>query len=186
MKRRSAALPVIILALSGCASSLSGVGGDAHYACHAPEGAQCTSVSGVYANSIHGTAQRNVLPETLRPLKTPLHTTATEKSAAEPDPALRSNPRLLRVWIAPWEDSDGDLHEAAKVHMLVDTGHWLIEHVRPARKARPDAVAPPAPAAPDAAGAKPENPLPAVDRGVDHLPIAPALPASSDASMTEH
>lgn len=182
MKHRSVALlPVILLALSGCASSLSGVGGAEHYACRAPEGAQCTSVSGVYANTIHGTAQRNALPESLRPLKTPLRTTAAEKSAAEPDPALRSAPRLLRIWIAPWEDSDGDLHEAASVHMLVDPGHWLIEHVRPARKIQPDAVAPPATAAPDATGAKPENPLP----GADRLPIAPATPTSGDATPPE-
>ena len=37
--------------LGGCASSLSGVGGTQSYACKAPIGAQCTSVSGVYANA---------------------------------------------------------------------------------------------------------------------------------------
>ena len=39
------------IVLSGCASSLSGVGSTESYACKAPIGAQCTSVSGVYANA---------------------------------------------------------------------------------------------------------------------------------------
>ena len=44
-----------VLTLSGCASTLSVVGGADGYACKAPEGAMCTSVSGVYANSKQGT-----------------------------------------------------------------------------------------------------------------------------------
>ncbi len=51
---------------------------------------------------------------------------------------------MLRLWIAPWEDRDGDLHEESIVHVIVDTGRWLIEHVRPNRRARFDAVVPPA------------------------------------------
>ena len=42
---------VTTIVLSGCASSLSGVGSTENYACKAPIGAQCTSVSGVYANA---------------------------------------------------------------------------------------------------------------------------------------
>src|SRR5512142_2510596 len=50
---RTAVVPalLIILALSGCASTMSGVGGTDSYGCKAPQGAICTSVSGVYANS---------------------------------------------------------------------------------------------------------------------------------------
>jgi conjugal transfer pilus assembly protein TraV len=63
--------------------------------------------------------------------------------AAAASSSLRSNPRLLRLWIAPWEDADGDLHEQALVHVVVDSGRWLIEHVRPATGSRVDGVAPP-------------------------------------------
>jgi hypothetical protein len=45
------------LGLSGCASNLSGIGGTPTYACKAPAGAQCTSVSGVYANAGQGARQ---------------------------------------------------------------------------------------------------------------------------------
>jgi hypothetical protein len=38
--------------LAGC-TSLSGVGGDAHYACPAPPGVQCGSVTANYQQSLH-------------------------------------------------------------------------------------------------------------------------------------
>lgn len=47
------------------------------------------------------------------------------------------------MWIAPWEDADGDLHEASLVHVVVDTGRWLIERIRPPARARLDSARPP-------------------------------------------
>ncbi len=74
--------------------------------------------------------------------------------------ALRTEPRVLRLWIAPWEDSDGDLHDQSFVYLSVDPGRWTIEHNRapirreyapvrlieqPARAAEPVAARDPAP-----------------------------------------
>jgi len=124
--------------LGGCASTMSGLGGEGSYACKAPVGSQCTSVSGVYANSIHGQPPASALP---KPAKGPLSAAPTPTAApglGAPPSALRSQPRVLRLWIAPWEDADGDLHEASAVHVLVDTGRWLIERVTPANRQRVD------------------------------------------------
>ena len=175
------------LVLSGCASNLSGVGGTPTYACKAPAGAQCTSVSGVYANAgqgarqllgsdapravgsgalgtpvadatSHGPVVRSgagaptpkVSPAETRPAPAPASgaTTVapTAPSGAVPaqsTAALRTAPRVLRLWIAPWEDSDGDLHEASTVHVLIDHGRWLIERVRPAPRGPRMGVTPP-------------------------------------------
>ena len=170
--------------LSGCASSLSGVGGVESYACKAPIGAQCTSVSGVYANA--GALGHRAVYEALRlqqgllatasvpdPTRhtqfsaTPGASTApasgdssggaspTITSATTTPAALRSPPRVMRLWIAPWEDADGDLHDASFIHVVVDTGRWLIERVRPAPHSRLDiATAPLAPSTAPAAEAK--------------------------------
>ncbi|MCD6733447.1 MAG: type IV conjugative transfer system lipoprotein TraV [Burkholderiaceae bacterium] len=137
--------------LGGCASTMSGLGGEGSYACKAPVGSQCTSVSGVYANSMHGQPPASALPKPAKePTSTAAATTAASASTAAPGlgappSALRSQPRVLRLWIAPWEDADGDLHEASVVHVLVDTGRWLIERVTPANRQRVDAVRPPIP-----------------------------------------
>ena len=159
-RRRSFALVVgAAAALSGgCASTMSGLGGEGSYACKAPVGSQCTSVSGVYANSIHGQPPASDLP---KPAKGPASAASVPANAPAstaapglgvPPSALRSQPRVLRLWIAPWEDADGDLHEASVVHVLVDTGRWLIERVIPANRQRVDAVRPPIPSAAPASG----------------------------------
>lgn len=179
-----------VLGLGGCASNLSGVGGSPTYACKAPAGAQCTSVSGVYANAgqgarqllgsdapravgsgalatpavdatSHGPVVRSgagapapkASPAETRPAPAPasdattVAPTAPSDEVSAPAPAaLRTAPRVLRLWIAPWEDSDGDLHEASTVNVLIDHGRWLIERVRPApRGPRMGVTAPAAP-----------------------------------------
>jgi conjugal transfer pilus assembly protein TraV len=139
-----------LLGLSGCASTLSGVGGTATYACQAPVGAQCTSVSGVYANAGQGARQllgsqqpRSVESGALGAAPTPSAITVPAPSSAVAPATLRTAPRVLRLWIAPWEDSDGDLHEASTVHVLIDHGRWLIERVRPAPRGPRMGVTPP-------------------------------------------
>ena len=141
--------------LSGCGSTLSGLDAKDSYGCLAPEGVSCMSVSGTYANSNpSGRLSRGPSAPAKASLGTPAIYGASSvvlAPAASPGAAsstIRSNPRLLRVWIAPWEDSDGDLHEEGYVHMVIDTGRWLIEHVHPAYRSNVDGVAPPlAPAA---------------------------------------
>ena len=218
---RIARLALLTLTLSGCASTLSGVGGTRSYACKAPVGALCTSVSGVYANALHGMAevprppQRTPAPTLLgdvsgaskvtSPFAVAKPVTASKpasldrpgsQSTSEPsfasapkangtalgsDPALRSEPRVLRLWIAPWEDSDGDLHDASFVHVVVDTGRWLIERVRPVPRNRLDSTTPPATTATPSQSPADSSPLvtraqPSADDtvpGPGYLPVEP-------------
>jgi conjugal transfer pilus assembly protein TraV len=142
---RVTTLPVICLStavLSGCATQMSAVGGDTRYGCSAPTGSQCISVSGVYANALRGSTTPSAQawleqpatnsPTTQERPQAAQQNTAGPQSEAESKPEpLRLPPRVLRLWVAPWEDGDGDLHEAATVHVLVDIGRWRIEHVRP-------------------------------------------------------
>lgn len=192
MNRAGFATPLVLAAaLAGCASTLSGVGGTERYACKAPEGALCTSVSGVYANSIHSMpvsakpAEKKPAPDapaeyaeiSIAPLKPP----ATQSTS------IRSNPRVLRLWVAPWEDADGDLHEEALVHVVVDTGRWLIEHVRPAARSRVEGVSPPtSPAERSPAGSPPSAKAPSDSpQPPARLPLAPATLSSGPQPATK-
>lgn len=122
----------IALVLTGC-SSMSGLDAKSNFSCKAPDGILCESMSGIYAN-----AQAKNLPGQ----KVNKH---TQEGAADSPHAnetgvmtkpiysgtpIRSAPRLLRVWIAPWEDTDGDLHDQSYVYLTIDSGQWLIEHNR--------------------------------------------------------
>lgn len=134
----------LLLPLAACVN-MSGLGGDSKYACAAPEGVACDSVSGTYANAVHNNlpsqrrGQANApAPSPGEKLKTPAParqapTAAAPSSggpSATPPQALRSQARYLRLWIKPWEDIDGDLFDQAHVYVQVDHGRWQIDHVR--------------------------------------------------------
>ncbi len=138
-------LSVLLLSLGGCAS-LSGYDGQSSFSCKAPDGVTCSSLSGVYAN-----ATQNNLPG-LQAKKAESNKTAIQEETADTGSALAAMPgdqrtgiigqplnsgdpihapsKILRVWIAPWEDEDGDLHDQSYVYMLADYGRWIIEHNR--------------------------------------------------------
>lgn len=64
----------------------------------------------------------------------PLYRKATVPSPHRIGPggfgAIRSDPVVIRMWVAPWEDADGDLNDHSYVYLQVDSGRWLIEHNR--------------------------------------------------------
>lgn len=119
-------LPAI---LTGCASTLSGLDGETKYACKAPEGVSCASLSGVYANAV-----ANNLPALRKEGKGEAQAAPPAKSGeiigrapSSGDP-IRTRPKVLRLWIAPWEDSEGDLHDQSYIYVVADPGRWVIEH----------------------------------------------------------
>ena len=171
----------LLPALSAC-MNMSGLGGDSKYACKAPEGVACDSVSGTYANAVH-----NNLPS-----QRAQRSAVTEKGESEPSPStnfartnvstasgnaddgtttgpLRSQARVLRLWIKPWEDADGDLYDQGYIYVQVDNGQWLIDHVQ--RQIR-DAYAPvkPPPSTTTATDSTSEPPPAA------NTPVAPMVP----------
>ena len=113
--------------LSGCASTMSGLDGEAKFACKAPEGVSCASLSGVYANAV-----ADNLPGLRKDKPTPTVTQQTPPPIQDRAPSsgepIRTPPKMLRFWIAPWEDADGDLHDQSYVYVVADPGRWVIEH----------------------------------------------------------
>lgn len=141
----------LLLPLGAC-MNMSGLGGDSKYACKAPEGVACDSVSGTYANALHynlpsqrarrsPAARQDESDKRAREATTRAAFPATAGDSGPgvaPSP-LRSQARVLRLWIKPWEDADGDLYDQGYVYVQVDNGQWLIDHVQ--RQIR-DAYAP--------------------------------------------
>ncbi len=141
----------LLLPLGAC-MNMSGLGGDSKYACKAPEGVACDSVSGTYANAVHNNLPGQRAKRSAAPRKEASEANPPESALPAPssgaasisDPTvtpspLRSQARLLRLWIKPWEDADRDLHDQGYVYVRVDDGQWLVEHAQ--RQIR-DAYAP--------------------------------------------
>jgi conjugal transfer pilus assembly protein TraV len=123
---------VLALALGGCAGSLTGMDGESKFSCKAPDGVTCSSLSGVYANAVannlpglrkDGKGDPAVRP----PAKESPDGTITGQVASSGDP-LRTQARVLRIWIAPWEDTEGDLHDQSYIYVVANAGRWTIEH----------------------------------------------------------
>lgn len=133
---------LIASVITGC-SSMSGLSGNSEFACKAPDGVSCESVSGVYANSL-----QNNLPSQRASHKGAEGPGKKEGQLTGPLPAgtsaapvisprdlammdsgmpLREAPQILRVWLAPWEDELGDLHDQKFFYTVVNPGQWRIE-----------------------------------------------------------
>lgn len=156
----AAASVLLAWMLSGC-MSLSGLSGSSSYACKAPDGVTCDSVSGTYANAVQnnlpsqrrtagaspGTSAARGATEGIAGKAAGSAAGATTSRIAVPTSApslptampLRSSARILRLWFKPWEDADRDLHDQGYLYVRVDDGQWLVEHVQ--RQIR-DAFAP--------------------------------------------
>ena len=159
--RRTGSGPLFCAALLAGCSSITGLDGSSQYACKAPEGVKCDSVSGNYYNAI-----QNNLPAQRKPTGTlnpaslsdpqdapPVRGSSRASASSIPTTAalaagavgsvegsayfaapLRAGPRVLRLWIKPWEDADRDLNGESLVYVQIDNGRWLVDHVQ--RQAR--------------------------------------------------
>lgn len=130
-------LPVVLLslalggALSGCAVK---------YGCPAPDGVTCKPISEVYSSkggqstpndpNRSGTPGRPGVGDRERPKS------FTDPRSPTPDPRLpapdsaavpiRSAPKVMRVWVAPWIDEEGDLHQEGYIYLVVNQGEWAV------------------------------------------------------------
>lgn len=162
------------LLLQGCASSVSGLGGSDKFACSAPSGVACMSVSGISENINHNTlpglspgVQKGdpVFMGGMEPVKSvpmgqqPVGYYAGQRTYMAPVdqlsaprvgqtvniqggvPAtvfdvpnsgtpLRSPEQVIRIWVAPYEDADGDLHDQRYVYLTLNHGGWQMDAIR--------------------------------------------------------
>ena len=125
-------IAVTAVAFGGCAN-MSGLSGSSDYACKAPEGVTCDSVSGTYANAIQnnlpGQRPRSAAPGSASG-SAALPAPGTLALPSGPASASTASARILRLWFKPWEDADRDLYDQGYVYVQIDSGQWLIEHAQ--------------------------------------------------------
>ncbi|MCW5632021.1 MAG: TraV family lipoprotein [Rubrivivax sp.] len=198
MNRFAATTVLLALLQAGC-SSMSGLSGSSSYACKAPEGVACDSVSGTYANAVQNnlpSQQGRAInkPSVVRPewmtdpqkLAPRLGSSAIPPAAVGLPPApvaLRSAPRVLRLWFKPWEDADNDLYDQGYVYVQIDPGRWQVEHVQRQIRETYAPLKPP----PRASGAGDTttgaNALRPVPRPGTPMPLVPSAPRQGEGDV---
>lgn len=146
MKARVYLIALAALLLGGC--SFSGLSGSSQFACKAPDGVNCNSVTGVYSNSLENNlpSQQKGKKEQTSEDKDSYYQNSTDRPRAvkaslpvsggvtQDSPAdvmpLRSEPKVIRVWIAPYTDADDEFYDQSYIYTVVDEGRWLIERSR--------------------------------------------------------
>ncbi len=137
---RLLALGALGLVLAGCASPF----GSTEYKCKAPDGVPCMSVEEAYRRStsgeFHGLVGDGANPSLVQEQagegedRPSAPSPAYRSEGVRPTPTsgtpIRSQPRVMRVWVAPWEDKEGDLHDQSYVWVTIDGGRWQIDHTR--------------------------------------------------------
>lgn len=118
-------LPLLMIAiiLTGCATEYGCIG--------MPEDPKCLSTTEAYqatdkalsvAAKVDATAaaarpkrSKSALPPTLQPVP----------KIDDPTP-IRTPAQIMRIWIAPWEDSDGDLMVSNYIYTELEPRRWMI------------------------------------------------------------
>jgi conjugal transfer pilus assembly protein TraV len=122
-------------ATSAC-TNMSGLGGESKFTCPVPDGMPCMSMSEVDSSYRAGVLPGQHRPPTVgvggstAPRQAVTEREAVPTAGAVPMGAIRTEPTIIRIWIAPWEDADGDLNDQGYVYLQIDAGRWLIEHNR--------------------------------------------------------
>lgn len=143
LKSLTTATSITVAALSvlpGC-GSMSGYDAGSEFNCKAPDGVQCQSMSGVYANRKNGASSSNSSKTTSSGSKknhgeivpySQLGTPAARNMGNGQPPtyfgAIRSEPTTLRTWVMAYRDTDGDIVDQLYLYMTRDSGHWMLEH----------------------------------------------------------
>jgi conjugal transfer pilus assembly protein TraV len=102
----------------------------AKYACKDKvnlEGEKCDSITEVYEKKVIGSE----VPEKEKVKKEEVvseEIEAVRGLSYEEGKPIRLPPRVIRIWIAPWEDSDGDLHQPSYIYSEISPkrGRWLF------------------------------------------------------------
>lgn len=149
---RLGAIAALISLATGCASALSI--GSPNYACSGlPEGAACQSTRDIYEATHDGNVPLKLeTPEEFenkkksrrkasKKAKAEVTEEAAKEVAVQKDPVvenyvaprlpdrpipIRTPAEVMRIWVAPWEDTNGDLVTNGYIYTEIEPRRWVI------------------------------------------------------------
>ncbi|MGH8159237.1 MAG: type IV conjugative transfer system lipoprotein TraV [Rhodanobacter sp.] len=132
------------LALIGCSTlALSGcIFGKTKYECPAPTGAACMPVNRLYSltnepgqagiDSATGAVEPGHSKKRKVVADAPIDVGPQMSAHVAPVPQpgdvvpIRAPARVMRIWVAPWQDENGDLHAASRMFVEIEPQRWAM------------------------------------------------------------
>lgn len=130
--RKASAASTVALLLSLILTACSGLQtGSSDYGCTGmPDGVRCQSAREVYAMTSDeapglglDSAERIPVPLAGETAGQGVHPDLPPMDQSLP---LRTPPRVLRIWIAPWEDAQGDLNHPGYLFTEIEPRRWSV------------------------------------------------------------
>jgi conjugal transfer pilus assembly protein TraV len=94
------------------------------------EGEKCDSITEVYEKKVIGSKdpEKEKIKKEKREEVISEDVEVVRNLSYEEGKPIRLPPRVIRIWIAPWEDSDGDLHQPSYIYSEISPrrGRWLF------------------------------------------------------------
>ena len=106
------------LSLSACTST--GLDASNRFKCTVKDSSECESISETYSSSISG-RKKGMSDDMLQA------NNALRKTPYSGMP-VRTPISVLRIWVAPWEDLDGDLRDQSLMYVALNESRWQIAH----------------------------------------------------------
>lgn len=107
---------VVAATLPGCASMNS------EFNCPAGKGVGCKNIHDVNQMVNDGKLGGNEKPDKFQ-VKS-VASIASDLSAGSTISPKRTQEKTLSIWIAPYEDKNGNYHDATVIHTVVQSGSW--------------------------------------------------------------
>lgn len=123
--------------LTGCSSFLNI--GSPEYSCKGlPTGAQCASARDIYEETNNGNVPLTLgdksseqtigtieKTESFNPSSKLLNNYVPAHTAGQPIP-IRTPAQVMRIWISPWEDKNGDLIMPGFIYTEIEPRRWVV------------------------------------------------------------
>lgn len=129
MKRYSVLL--IAISLAGCS---------AKYGCKGmPDDPTCLSAVEAYQatdkakSSVHSSDTAPAASETVATAKPEIPMEPAPVPRIDDPTPIRTPSKVMRIWVAPWEDADGDLNVSGFVFTELEQRRWMIGKSAPAQ-----------------------------------------------------
>ena len=102
------------------------------YACGTPEDGKCQSVGDAYMNALGKKIKHTFTKGSKRTavsdsdIATSYDVSPKVTQYVPEGVAILSQPQVMRVWVAPWEDAQGVFHDQSYQYTVVDSGQWTL------------------------------------------------------------
>lgn len=123
-------LLIASLTLGGC--SITGLSGKSEFSCNMPDGQGCKNLDQVYAMTKENRDQTN-RPDNQEVADKPNQVAeriAIPKTTLDTKAPIYATPVVQRIWMAPFEDSDGVLHDQSYRYLVLNNGGWQVPHTK--------------------------------------------------------